>query len=162
MSQKSTLIDQIQSAHVRLSAIIDALSVAQMTIPGVIGDWSIKDFIAHLTYWEHRAAFLLQSAIEGYREEEDIWRLGSVDGQNERNFEANRSRPLADILTDWRDILNTLVFLIERLPEEKLTSQMQFGLLADETLGSRIANETFRHVEEHWPDLETWLARLKH
>ncbi len=157
---KVELVRRLRAAHADLQATIDGLSGEQMTRLGIIGDGSVKDLIAHLTYWERRAAFLLESAIDGYRKEADIWKVGSVDDQNERNFEHNQARPAADVLADWRSILETLVSLIERLPEEYLTGQTRPDWLGGGTLSIRIADETFGHIEEHWPDLQDGLARL--
>ncbi len=157
---KAKLSDRLRATHANLQAAIDGLTEEQMNRPGIIGSWSIKDLIAHLTYWERRAAFLLESAIGGYQEENDIWKIGSVDDQNERNFQVNRSRPVADVLADWRSILDTLLSVIERLPEESLADTSQFGWVQEESLGERVEGETFGHIEEHWPDLERGLARL--
>ncbi|MBN1310066.1 MAG: ClbS/DfsB family four-helix bundle protein [Anaerolineae bacterium] len=158
---KAALLDKLHSAHADLYAAIDGLSEEQLTRPGVVGGWSVKDLIAHFTYWERRAAFLLQSAIDGYQADDDIWKTGSVDAQNERNFNDNRDLPLAAVLDGSQDILETLLSLIERLPEESLADTSQFGWSQDETLGQRIASETYEHIkEEHWPDLQAWLDSL--
>lgn len=158
---KDELLEKLRSAHASLQAAIDGLTEAQMNRPGMIGGWSIKDLIAHLTYWERRAAFLLESAVSGYREEADTWKIGSVDDQNNRSFQNNKGRPVADVLADWRSILNTLAALIERLPEEQLAGDNRPGWLGGDSLSIRIEDETYGHIEEHWPDLQDGLARLR-
>lgn len=158
---KAVLLEKLRSAHANLEAAIDGLTEEQMTQPGVIGDWSIKDLIAHLTYWERRAAFLLGSSINGYREEVDIWKIGSVDEQNERNFQDNKDRPVADVLADWRSILQTILFLLDCLPEQNLADTSRWGWPQDESLGERIEGESSGHIEEHWPDLQDALNRLR-
>ncbi|MBN1430991.1 MAG: ClbS/DfsB family four-helix bundle protein [Anaerolineae bacterium] len=158
-TSKDVLLNNLRTAHTRLYTAIDELTENQMTLPGVVGEWSIKDLIAHFTYWEHRAAFLIESAIDGYREEADIWKIGSVDDQNARNFDDNKTRPLTDVLADSHAMLETLLSLIERLPEQHLVDPSRFGWPGDETLGERIAGETFGHIEEHWPDLQSRLTR---
>lgn len=157
---KVEYLEKLHAGHADMEAIIDALTEGQMTRPGIIGDWSVKDLIAHLTYWERRAAFLLESAIDGYKKEADIWKSGSVDDQNKQNFQNNQARPLADVLTDWRSILKTLVSRIERLPEEYLVSDFKPEWLDGKSLSIKIENETYGHIEEHWPDLQKGLARL--
>jgi len=158
---RTTLIQNLRTAHAQLSDAIDGLSEDQLTRPGVVDRWSVKDLIAHLTYWERRAAFLLESAIDGYQEEDDIWKAGSVDEQNERNFNDNQARPLAAVLGDSHAILQTLISLIESLPEESLADTSRFGWSQDETLGERIAGETYEHIrEDHWSDLQAGLDSL--
>lgn len=157
---KTRLADRLRAAHADLQAAIDGLTEEQLNQTGVIGRWSVKDLIAHLTYWERRAAFLMESAISGYHEEDDIWKIGSVDNQNERNFQENKTRPAADVLADWRSVLWTLLSILERLPEDHLNDGSRFGWAQNESLGERIEGESFGHIEEHWPDLEKGLASL--
>jgi hypothetical protein len=158
---KTAFLENLRSAHADLQATIDRLSEDQLTRAGVIGAWSLKDLIAHLTYWERRAAFLLESALNGYRQEADIWKIGTVDEQNERNFDTNVTRPLAHVLADWNAVLKTLVALIERLPEEKLASDYQPDWLDRGPLSTRLHDETYGHIEEHLPDLQSSLVKLK-
>jgi uncharacterized protein (TIGR03083 family) len=157
---KATLLENLRSDHADMEAILGGLTEEQMNRPGVIGSWSIKDLIAHLTYWERRAAFLLEAAVDGYREEADIWKTGSVDDQNGRNFHNNTARPPADVLADWRSVMRTLVALIERLPEDRLASDFNPDWLAGQALSIQLENETYGHIEEHWPDVQNGLAQL--
>jgi hypothetical protein len=52
-ASKKDLLDQIESGHATLVAIIDAIPRSRYTEPGVWGEnWTIKDLLAHLTEWE--------------------------------------------------------------------------------------------------------------
>ena len=157
---RAKLLERIRTARADLEAAIGGLSETQLSSPGFNGEWSLKDLIAHFTFWEQQAAFLMECAIDGYRPEDDMWRTDSVDALNQRTFEDNRTRPLDDILGDSRAALAKLIALIERLPEDKLTDEAHFDWLDGKTLAISIENETYGHIEEHWPDLQDWLARL--
>src|SRR3989442_6753194 len=59
---KASILDELRSKYVALEALLAPLDEAQMTTPGVIGDWSIKDILAHITAWHHRLLARLHAA----------------------------------------------------------------------------------------------------
>src|SRR5260370_37345932 len=100
---KASILNELRSKYAALEAILAPLDEAQLTTPGVIGDWSIKDILAHITAWHHRLLARLHAArhneeptISGPNSEEEMDRL------NEQFYKANKSRRLADVLGDFR------------------------------------------------------------
>jgi len=57
---KQQLLDRLENAWADLQASFAGLSEAQMTQPGVTGDWSVKDILAHVTTWEEEALRMLR------------------------------------------------------------------------------------------------------
>ena len=49
---RAELIQAIQAERARLEHNLSAISFTDMTLPGVVGIWSIKDILAHLAAWE--------------------------------------------------------------------------------------------------------------
>jgi hypothetical protein len=49
--KKSELLTRLREAYQRWEAFLDQVGLARMDQPGVNGDWSMKDIIAHLTGW---------------------------------------------------------------------------------------------------------------
>ena len=54
MMSKSALINQLQMERSWIEGMLSELTGEQMEAPGVEGNWSVKDIIAHLTEWERR------------------------------------------------------------------------------------------------------------
>lgn len=48
------LLDLINAEYDKLITIVNSLSPAQLIQPGAIGEWSVKDTLAHLAAWEAR------------------------------------------------------------------------------------------------------------
>ena len=46
---KSELLNELQKEYGQWQALLDQIGPARMNQPGVTGDWSIKDIVAHLT-----------------------------------------------------------------------------------------------------------------
>ncbi len=51
---KDELIKKIETEWDNLQAALDGLTEEQMHQPGVVGEWSIKDILAHITAWQTR------------------------------------------------------------------------------------------------------------
>ena len=49
---KAEFLDRLRSGRAEWDALIAQIDEAQMTEPGVVGDWSVKDIIAHVTWSE--------------------------------------------------------------------------------------------------------------
>lgn len=49
---KAEILEKMQGERTRLEAVLAQLSPAQMVLPGVEVDWSVKDILAHIVAWE--------------------------------------------------------------------------------------------------------------
>ena len=157
---KASILDELRSKYVALEAILAPLDEAQMTKTGVIGDWSIKDILAHITAWHHRLLARLHAArqneeptISGPDSEEEMDRL------NEQFYQENKSRPLADVLGDFRSSYLQIVEVVQAMPEEDLIDPRRFAWLDGDSLRQLVAGDTYDHYEEHRQQIEEWLAR---
>lgn len=45
------LIDELEAARSDLFAALDAVDPGSLTTPGLIGEWSGRELVAHLGYW---------------------------------------------------------------------------------------------------------------
>jgi len=59
---KAALIDNIRTKQTTMEQALEMLSEQQMTTPGVVGMWSIKDVVAHISACERIALARLQAA----------------------------------------------------------------------------------------------------
>ncbi len=49
---KSALLKTLEFERAELEALIDRVPLDRQNMPGVIGEWSVKDLIAHFLLWE--------------------------------------------------------------------------------------------------------------
>src|SRR5215475_8637362 len=92
-TRKADALNRIQTAHARLEQALAALSPEHMEVERVVGGWSVKATLGHITWWE-------QVPIHAFRGEpaEDLlpdqeW---DTDRANEVLFARNQARPLAE------------------------------------------------------------------
>jgi len=62
---KTTLLETLRSKQAEWQALLAEVPADHMTEPGVAGEWSVKDIIAHLTYYERWIADRLHEQLRG-------------------------------------------------------------------------------------------------
>src|SRR5919202_3869508 len=99
------------------------LSESQLLIPGVTGDWSVRDIIAHVTWWEEEALTHLPLVREGGRPPRYSVRYGGIDAFNALMTEERRGLSLADVLRQHDEVHDQLVDYVRHAPEELFTRE---------------------------------------
>ena len=64
---KLELLQRLDKAWVAFRTSYLGLSEPQLSAPGVVGNWSVRDIIAHVTTWEEEALKHLPLIYEGWQ-----------------------------------------------------------------------------------------------
>ena len=150
----SELWAEIQKARAEYSAAYAGLNEEQMTRrPGAQDDWSVKDQIAHLVWWENLA--ILRAALQLAGEETGT--INNLDDINSYVLAQSEAMPLSAVLAAFEANLARLGALCAGITDEQLNNKE----------GKRrppywiLVTDTFEHYREHLPDLERYVASLK-
>lgn len=149
------LIDLVKQDRTAWEALIGKIDPQRMTLPGVSGEWSLKDVIAHITWHENEMVGMIKAhALEG----SDLWNL-ITDERNAIIHEEYRDRSLTSVLDESSQIHQQLMELLPTLSEEDLTNPENFsGMPPDWQPWTIIADNTYEHYQHHIADIERWLA----
>jgi hypothetical protein len=79
---RAQLLKRVDRAWQALLASYAGLSEAEMTEPGVTGGWSVKDIVAHVTWWEEEALTHLPLIMAGGRPPRYSATYGGIDAFN--------------------------------------------------------------------------------
>jgi hypothetical protein len=155
---KQTFLNKVKEAHEEWQSLIAEVGVPRMTEAGLPGGWSVKDVIAHITWYEREMIGMLKAmALEG----SDLWQLP----QDERNipiYEQNMDRPLEQVLAESEQVHNQLFEAIALLSEEELSDPSHFKDMPSEwSPWDVMAGNTYDHYHQHIPDIRTWLEESK-
>ena len=166
--KKSELLNLLQEKYQKWEAFLDQIGLTRMDQPGVNGDWSMKDIVAHLTGWNRWLVARLQAAQRGAPEPPPPWpaHLQTEDEINAWIYQSNRGRSVREVLEETQQVYQQLLAVIEGLPEDvrldPLHQQGKVYLLVwldDERFP---VGEFFDHFQEdHEPDVRAWLARVE-
>ena len=166
--EKSELLTWLQEEYQQWEAFLDQIGPTRMELPGVNGDWSVKDLVAHLTGSQPRLIARIQAAQRGEPEPPPPWpaHLQTDDEINVWIYEANHGRPVREVLDESHQLFQQLLAVIEGLPEDVRIEQVhQEGRVYHLVwLGDKRfpAGEFFDHFhDDHEPDIRAWLARVE-
>jgi len=156
---KQQLLDQVQQERAHWEGLLAEIGLERMEVPGVTGDWTLKDTIAHMTTWWRREVALLASVQRGERPP-DHPPQSQVPLINEWIHRTNRDRPLAHVLRDSEDVWQQFAEKLKELPDKILFDPGQFSWMEGRGLGPGRLEEFAMHLhEEHEPLIRAWLKQ---
>jgi hypothetical protein len=158
--EKSELLNWLGEEYQQWEALLDQIGPARMDLPGVNGDWSMKDMVAHLTGWNRWLVARMQAAQRGEPEPSPPWpsHLEHEDEINAWIYASNRGRTVRNVLEETHQVYDQLLAVIEGLPND-VRIDHHLVWLGDERF---VAGEFFDHFhDDHEPDVRAWLARVE-
>ena len=159
-TNKAELLERMRSGYAAFEELIAPLSAEQLCVPGVGGEWAIKDVLVHLAAWQTRVSTRLEAVA---RHEDAPLDLIDSDEKmhafNDSTFEANRTRPLAEVQVEFRAAVRRLDANVEAADESDLFEPGRFSWLNGGKLWEIVPGNTYGHYEEHALIIKEWLAR---
>ena len=156
---KDELLDALEDEREKLIEAIDDLSDEVMLEQGVIGEWSVKDILAHLNAWEAELIKLLWHVRQGQKPATAQMQEAEVDARNQVYFVQSRERPLELVLTDFEGIRKQTIRRVEAFSNKELTDPARYGWLKGRALWERITEDSYAHDAEHTADILAWRER---
>jgi hypothetical protein len=169
-TSKAQLLHGLRDEEAQWQALLNEIGEDHMTQPGVEGEWSIKDIIAHLTFWRTRTVGRFQAALRHEPTPAAPWPAqveteedgdARDDAINAWNYAATRDRPLADVLRDSHDVFEQLYATLDGFTADELADPARFPWL--EASDFPLTGATFfgHFHEEHEADMRAWLAKIR-
>jgi len=146
---KDALLDAITRSHAALEGLLTGLSDDQMTRDGVMEGWSLKDVLAHITWWEQWMLRVMRGEPEAMSQLAAMRSDGGqqyVDELNAATYAANRQRPLLGALAEFHTSFQQVLQQVAAMTEAELAD-----------LHRVIAANTFDHYDEHAQGIRAWL-----
>jgi len=117
---KTELIEWLRGEQQQWRGLLMQFNEADMESPGVNGDWSLKDMVAHLTIWHQDHILCLEAAVKGAPAADPPWPLEfkNTDEINAWIFSQNRQRELEDVLDENEQVFEALIGIVEGFPDD--------------------------------------------
>jgi hypothetical protein len=166
-TSKQELLKRVRERHAQMEELLASLTMEQMTAPELDDGWSVQDSLAHIVEWEN----LLLDWTATYRRGEDIvrWAPGfEIEGDNGEEqmnrfnthlYEKNKSRPLGELLDDFRSTYLRVLELLEGLSESEIFDPDYFPVRKGRPLITLLAGDTYEHYDEHAGWIRAWRAK---
>ena len=149
--RKEQLLERLDKAWRELIVSYAGLSEAQLTQSGVVGDWSVKDLLAHVTTWEEESLKHLPHIHAGETPPRYSVAYGGIDAFNALMTEQKRALSLAEVLRQLDETHRRLVEYVRDAPEEQFTSDTRFR--------RRLRLDTYSHYPIHTKMIAEWRTR---
>ncbi len=137
-------IERIETSWRALLDAIEGVPDDRLTEPGVAGDWSIKDLMGHIAFWEEQAFAAAQRHLAGEPDAEV-----DVQALNEREAAARRDLSAAEQRAAMEQGHATILDLLVSTPEIDPRVAGLCGCLE---------GDTYQHYDEHAADIRAWRA----
>jgi hypothetical protein len=135
---RQEILARIETSWQDFLHVIDGIPSDRATEPGVSGEWSTRDILGHLAFWEDRAA----AALEG---------IGEGSGDNANVDELNAAEYDRISRMSYDEAYASLMRSHERI--------VSAASAADALTPGDVEGDTWEHYEEHGADISRWRAR---
>jgi hypothetical protein len=149
-AQIEKLLQRLDAAWTAFQESYAGMPDAQMMEPGVMGEWSIKDILAHVSIWEEEALTHLPVVIAGGTPPRYAT-YGGIDAFNARMVEQRRSLSLSDVRRQLDDTHRRLIAFIQRAPADQFSSETRAR--------RRLRLDTYGHYPLHTAAIREWRER---
>jgi hypothetical protein len=159
---KAELLTTMRERRAEFDTAVAQIPHNEMTQPGAAGHWSVKDIIAHVTYYERWMADRMHEQLRGEQYTPNELDRMHFEPRNALIYEKVKDLPLDQVLGDSRSVFERLMAVVEAHSEEFLTMPQRFNEWPEPiTVWKMLRSEVYQHYGEHVPSLLDW-ARRKH
>ena len=148
---RAQLLGRLDAAWQDLIASYAGLPAARLIEPGVVGDWSIKDIVAHVTTWEDEALTHLPLVLAGGAPPRYAVQYGGLDAFNALMWERKRDLSLDEALRQRDETHRRLVDYLQGVPEAEFARETRFR--------RRLRLDTYSHYPLHAAMIRDWRER---
>ncbi len=126
---KAQIVQRLQTERGRLEQNLARLRYDEMLQPGVVGQWSVKDVLAHLADWQARLMPWVAAARRGEPVETPApgltWK--QLDVVNQGIYQAHRDQTLVEVLEYFHATYRQFMELVEAMPEVEMLAPGRYA-----------------------------------
>jgi hypothetical protein len=151
--QLPQLVAELRQARDDFQTALADVDPQLLTAPGLAGEWSARELIAHIGYWAGHAAEALHHAEQGRTAEfgEDEM---EVDERNAVVARVAAQTDLATVRQREQAAFEALLTTVERADPAWLDERVAYG----DSLEQVIRDDGADHYREHAADIRAWFA----
>jgi uncharacterized protein (TIGR03083 family) len=157
---KAGLLHELRAARAEWDALMAEVGPARMTQPGVAGDWSVKDVIAHLTSYERWFVQASEAHFRGEMPPLDGTEGMDFEQRNQFRHQQTRDQSLEQIQAESRQVFDRLIEVVQAHSEAFLTQPQQFeGAPGPLLVWKLLEGDGYEHYRDHMRSIRAWLAQ---
>lgn len=158
---KPELVEQATIGFEELITEINELSDREMTEPGTVGDWSVKDVLAHLSAWHEMCLSWYEAGVGGEipktPSEKYTWK--QTPELNQEIWEQAKDLSLQEVRRRFSNSHEKALATISDISNESLFVNRPFKWTKSTTLGAYFVSCTSSHYEWARKEIRKGLKR---
>lgn len=146
-TNKEDLLIAIEKERDALETYLETLTLEQMIDPNTVGEWSVKDVLAHLIEWEQMCLGWYNAGLRGEVPSLPApgFKWNMTPQLNQQIFEKWEKRPLTEITKQFHASHHEILAVIKGLSNEKLFTSGHYAWTKKNTLGTYMVSATSSH-----------------
>ena len=160
---KRELLQACRKEYELLNVLLDSLPDNKRIQPGVMGDLSVKDILAHLYEWQRMFFTWYEDGLRGEVQQTPAegFKWNQLPELNHKIFQDYKNMPLIEVQKLFHDSHHKVMQLIEALSEDQLFSPGSYSWTKSSTLASFITANTGRHYRWARTGIRRGLKKLE-
>ena len=163
LTTSDELVSLLQEGNKELFDLIQDLTVSQMVTSGAQGFRSIKDILAHITYWNIQGIKWIESVymsekpvmlVQGDNIETVRMEMAEI---NARVHEKYRGKALEDVLEEYKETFERVLDQVRRLEQKHLEQRFVYPWAKEPVTGHTIVMWRYWHQQNHTKHIKTWI-----
>ena len=142
------LLKRLESAWEALKASYVGLSDCELLQPCVTANWSVKDIIAHVTWWEEEALKHLPLILAGGKPPRYSVAYGGIDAFNAQMTQKKWNLSLDSVLRQRDETHHRLIDFVQTVAEDQIVRETRFR--------RRLRLDTYSHYPKHAEAIRKW------
>jgi len=168
MSTRDDTLAEMRASWNEAEAVLARIPEDRMLVPGVTGEWSVRDLLAHVAGYERYVSALIFGELERRTPtNQDFYgRDDPPTAEDDANDDTSnawvvahaRAQPLQATLDEYRWAHDRMIRAVEACSDADLEDPMRFPSLKGKTLLAILPGQCIGHHREHLPQLTAFAA----
>lgn len=153
LTRAQRLAVELVEARDAFLAALEDVEPDLLTVPGLVGEWSARELVAHMGYWAGHAAEALHHAEEGRAAEFEV-EAEDVEARNATVAAVAASTDVGTVRTREQASVDALLDRLHRAEDTWLDERVGSGDAVEQI----VREDGPEHYREHTIDIRSWWA----
>jgi hypothetical protein len=154
--KRSELMDRIEAGHLGWVELLNSVPETRREEPGACGEWTVKDVLVHMNFWQGYLVTLLFTLRQGGTPK-TVSSEAEVEDNNHRWNVLGKHRPWEVAWADAEGLHRQILRRVGEFTDEELNQAKLNPALKGKPLWQWVAQDTWEHQEEHAVNIRNWL-----
>jgi len=151
----------LEKGHQMIIQVVDGLREVQWDVPGVCGEWSVKDIVAHLASYE-RVTLDVLNTFSGKEPTPYVLRFISQTQQfDDSEVEARKYATAQQVIDEYQDTQVQTISLLEQIPPEKVQQPGTMPWYQKDLSLADFINRMYEHTREHYDQIARFHDKVR-